>query len=62
MRHTLMRDNVIDDNYTFTRDYMFSSPSTAASIVRGSSANGRVEWKNQQGKTLAEIENSRIGQ
>ena len=57
-----MRDNVIDDNYTFTRDYMFSSPSTAASIVRGSSANGRVEWKNQQGKTLAEIENSRIGQ
>ena len=57
-----MRDNVIDDNYTFTRDYMFSSPSTAAAIVRGSSANGRVEWKNQQGKTLAEIENSIIGQ
>ena len=57
-----MRDTVIDDNYTFTRDYMFSSPSTAAAIVRGSSANGRVEWKNQQGKTLAEIENSIIGQ
>lgn len=62
MRDKLMRDNVIDDNYTFTRDYMFSSPSTAAAIVRGSSANGRVEWKNQQGKTLAEIENSIIGQ
>lgn len=62
MRDKLMRDNVIDDNYTFTRDYMFSSPSTAASIVRGASANGRVEWKNQQGKTLAEIENARIGQ
>ncbi len=33
----------------------FSSPSTAASFVLGHSANGWVEWKNKDGKTLDEI-------
>lgn len=33
----------------------FSSPSTAASFVLGYSANGWVEWKNKDGKTLDEI-------
>lgn len=33
----------------------FSSPSTAASFVLGCSANGWVEWKNKEGKTLDEI-------
>jgi hypothetical protein len=29
----------------FTQDHTFSSPSTAASVVLGRSANGRLEWK-----------------
>jgi hypothetical protein len=49
---------VIDssDYYTFTRDYVFPSPSSAAGVVLGRSANGRTEWKNKAGKTLKEIQ------
>lgn len=36
----------------FTQDYAFSSPSTAASVVLGRSANGRLEWKDAQGRSL----------
>jgi len=51
----LLRDG---DMYTFTQDYTFSSPSTAAAIVLGRSANGRVEWKDLSGKTLKDIQDS----
>lgn len=46
------------DMYTFSQDFTFSSPSTAAAIVLGRSANGRVEWKDQAGKTLKDIQDS----
>lgn len=39
----------------FTRDQLFSSPSTAAMAVMGRSANGWVEWKTALGKTLDEV-------
>jgi hypothetical protein len=39
----------------FTRDHLFSSPSTAAMAVMGRSANGWVEWKTSSGKTLDEV-------
>ncbi len=45
-----------DGVYEFTKDYEFSSPSLAAAVVRGSSANGLVEWKNKDGQTLKAIE------
>ena len=31
-------------------DYSFSSPSLAASVLLGRSANGRIEWKDEQGE------------
>lgn len=40
----------------FTQDYTFSSPSTASAVVTGSSPNGRVDWKDGNGKTLKEIQ------
>ena len=40
------------ENYEFPEDYIFSSPSTAASIVLGRNANGLTEWKLPNGKTL----------
>lgn len=40
----------------FTQDYAFSSPSTAASVVLGRSANGRIEWKDAQGRTLKALQ------
>lgn len=42
--------------YRFTQDYVFSSPSTAAAVVLGRSANGRIEWKDATGRTLKELQ------
>jgi hypothetical protein len=42
------------EGYRFTQDFVFSSPSTAAAVVLGRSANGRVEWKDAAGTTLRE--------
>jgi hypothetical protein len=42
--------------YRFSQDYVFTSPSTAAAVVLGRSANGRIEWKDAQGRTLKELQ------
>jgi hypothetical protein len=39
----------------FTQDHVFKSPSGAAAIVLGRSADGWMEWKNKEGKPLDEI-------
>lgn len=59
IRQELISNGVLQaDNgiYKFSQDYPFSSPSTAAAVILGRSANGRVEWKNGQGKTLKELQ------
>ncbi|MEY4756885.1 MAG: hypothetical protein RJA34_1783 [Pseudomonadota bacterium] len=48
--------------YQFTQDYTFSAPSTAAAVVLGRSANGRVEWKGADGRTLKEIQEAEAAQ
>ncbi len=40
----------------FTRDVVFSSPSTAGAIVTGRSCNGRVSWVSDTGLTFGEWE------
>ena len=40
----------------FTQDYEFSSPSAAAQVVLGRSANGRIEWINGTGKSIKDLE------
>lgn len=45
-----------DSYYRFTQDYVFSSPSTAAAVILGRSANGRIEWKDKQGQTLKSLQ------
>jgi len=45
----------------FTRDHLFTSPSMAAMALMGRSANGWVEWKNPQGKTLDEVKRKVLG-
>lgn len=42
--------------YVFSRDHVFGSPSTAAAVVLGRTANGRVEWKTAEGRTLKELQ------
>lgn len=44
------------DHFVFTRNYSFSSPSQAGSIVVGTSINGRIGWKSRSGKSIKEIE------
>lgn len=50
-------DDIIKEGkrYILKKSISFSSPSTAASFVLGASANGWIEWKNQEGKTIDEI-------
>jgi len=38
--------------YVFIQDYAFSSPSLASSVVLGRSSNGRMDWKDAQGRAL----------
>lgn len=49
----LLRDG---DHLRFTQDYVFSSPSTAAAVALGRSANGRTDWKTAEGRTLKELQ------
>lgn len=48
--------NVIDG--VLQEDILFSSPSYAAMFVIGKSANGLTSWKDDEGHSLKEIENS----
>jgi Domain of unknown function (DUF4357) len=50
---TLVQDG---DHLSFTRDAEFSSPSAAATVIHGGSANGLLAWKDKDGKTLKELE------
>lgn len=45
-------------SYTFTQQYLFSSPSYAASLLNGYPTNGLDAWRNDQGQTLKELEMS----
>lgn len=56
LRTKLVNDKIIDENFKFTKNYIFTSPSLAASIVMGRNANGRTEWKTSDHKTLKEFE------
>lgn len=59
LRKMLLETGVIGDkdgSLNFTENYAFESPSTAASVVMGRSANGRVEWKTAVGITLKQLQ------
>lgn len=54
MRDDLISEGIIKD-FIFTEDYSFSSPSAAASLISGRSANGLIEWKTKEGVLLKNI-------
>ena len=59
MRSRLIQEGVVvesDGKLTFSEDYLFSSPSTAAAVVMGRGANGLIEWKDKKGRTLKDAE------
>lgn len=43
--------------YVFVKDTEFSSPSSAAAVIHGGSANGLTAWVNANGKTLKVLQN-----
>jgi hypothetical protein len=59
LREELIGNGVLQregDHFLFAQDYAFSSPSTAAAVVLGRSANGRIEWKDAGGRTLKALQ------
>jgi Domain of unknown function (DUF4357) len=62
-REKLVTEGILVESngmYTFSKDYLFSSPSMAALAVMGRSANGWIEWKNANGKTLDELKRQSV--
>lgn len=65
LRLDLIEDGVFDisgEPWVFAQDYTFSSPSTAAAVILGRSANGRIEWKDSAGRTLKAIQETLAGE
>lgn len=59
LRKQLIADGTLvqkDGFCQFTRDVEFSSPSAAAAVIEGGSANGLVEWKTKDGRVLKELD------
>ena len=62
MHAKLLADGtIVDEGHggVFTRDTAFSSPSTAGSVILGTSCNGRINWK-YNGQTLGAWEDSGV--
>jgi predicted RNA-binding protein with TRAM domain len=45
-----------DGFLVFTKDAEFSSPSAAAVVIHGGSANGLIAWKTKDGKSLKQLD------
>lgn len=63
LRRELVAANVLErrlDGLLFTQDYRFDSPSTAAGVLLGRSANGRIEWKDEHGRTLKAMQEAAV--
>lgn len=55
MRQNLIASRVIQDG-VLKEKHLFSSPSYAAAFLLGMQTNGRTDWKDQDGRTLKELE------
>lgn len=58
-REQLLKAGILAHNkvaLAFQQDHEFSSPSAAAAIVHGGTANGRTAWKDKDGRTLKALE------
>lgn len=57
-RNNLLEEGILKDlgeKWIFTEDYIFKTPSGAAMVIQGRTANGWRDWKNKDGKTLDEL-------
>jgi len=61
LRKRLIEEGILvadTDVLVFTQDMEFPSPSSAATVIHGGTANGLTAWKNKQGKSLKELEST----
>lgn len=59
LRQRLIQEKTLleqDGVYVFTKDVEFTSPSAAAAVIHGGSANGLTAWKDGNGISLKELE------
>lgn len=59
LRERLKEDGSLSsktDHLLFTKDVEFPSPSAAAAVIHGGTANGLTAWKNKLGQSLKELE------
>jgi hypothetical protein len=58
-RDSLLQRGVLapnGDHYVFTQDYTFDSPSGASQVIQGRTSNGRIDWKDEHGNTLKDLQ------
>jgi hypothetical protein len=58
-RDQLAKDGVLlpaNGHLVFSKNHEFSSPSAAAAVIHGGTANGRTAWKDASGTTLKQLE------
>ena len=63
LRKELLDQEILEDigpAYCLVQDYSFSSPSNACDVLLGNSSNGRMVWKDAEGRTLKEIQNAEV--
>ena len=63
LRQDLVGQGIVEPQsgyFIFKADYAFNSPSNAAGVILGGSANGRVEWKTKDGRTLKAIQEAGV--
>lgn len=56
---SLVEDGMLqstDNALIFTKDVEFSSPSAAAAVIHGGSANGLIAWVNKAGVSLKQMQ------
>ena len=51
----LVKSTTLADAYEFTRDYEFSSPTAAETVIKGMAATGWKAWKDEHGRTLIDL-------
>jgi uncharacterized protein DUF4357 len=65
LRADLVENGVLvpgDGVLVLSQDYVFSSPSAAAAVMLGRSANGRELWRRKDGKTLKQIQEEMLAE
>jgi uncharacterized protein DUF4357 len=58
-RHKFINDGTLiekDGFLVFTKNVEFTSPSAAAAVIHGGSANGLIAWKTKDGTTLKQLD------